>query len=402
MLESPSEKAASTAADGSAAAIAPVNDETKAALLQTAAAVGLACVFCAGVFATRGVEDASAWFAAYVLEESLSIDNLFVFSLIFDYFQTPSAAQPRVLRWGLIAAVVLRLSFICAGLAVVEQFKGVLLVFAGILLYSAYGLLTDEDDEPEDLSQNPVVKLTKQYLPSTDTYDGDRFFTTGADGVASVATPLLLALVCVEISDVIFAVDSIPAVFGVTTDPFIAFTSNAFALLGLRALYTIISQAADDYKCARARALHLPPPRRRPPPRTGRTPSLPRPRPCPRMHPTDRQPTARQPLPARPPNLHSRPALSADAPVPSLPLRRSAAPLLLRYLQPAIAVVLGFIGVKLIGEFGGIEVPTVSSLLFVLGVLGTGVAASVLEATAEDDADGGAEGSAAGEPDGKA
>jgi predicted tellurium resistance membrane protein TerC len=298
--------------------------------------------------------------------------------------------------------VVLRLSFICAGLAVVEQFKGVLLVFAGILLYSAYGLLTDEDDEPEDLSQNPVVKLTKQYLPSTDTYDGDRFFTTGADGVASVATPLLLALVCVEISDVIFAVDSIPAVFGVTTDPFIAFTSNAFALLGLRALYTIISQAADDYKCARARALHLPPPRRRPPPRTGRTPSLPRPRPCPRMHPTDRHPTDRQPLPARPPNLHSRPALSADAPVPSLPLRRSAAPLLLRYLQPAIAVVLGFIGVKLIGEFGGIEVPTVSSLLFVLGVLGTGVAASVLEATAEDDADGGAEGSAAGEPDGKA
>ena len=325
MLESPSEKAASTAADGSAAAIAPVNDETKAALLQTAAAVGLACVFCAGVFATRGVEDASAWFAAYVLEESLSIDNLFVFSLIFDYFQTPSAAQPRVLRWGLIAAVVLRLSFICAGLAVVEQFKGVLLVFAGILLYSAYGLLTDEDDEPEDLSQNPVVKLTKQYLPSTDTYDGDRFFTTGADGVASVATPLLLALVCVEISDVIFAVDSIPAVFGVTTDPFIAFTSNAFALLGLRALYTIISQAADDYKCARARALHLPPPRRRPPPRTGRTPSLPRPRPCPRMHPTDRQPTARQPLPAR------HPTFTHDPPCPPMPLChpcRSAALLL--------------------------------------------------------------------------
>lgn len=304
MLDSSSDKQTS-AVEGSAASIAPpVNDETKAALLQTAAAVGLACVFCAGVFATRGVEDASAWFAAYVLEESLSIDNLFVFSLIFDYFQTPAYAQPRVLKYGLLAAVVLRLAFICAGLAVVEQFKGVLLVFAGILLYSAYGLLTEEDDEPEDLSQNPVVKLTKQYLPSTDAYDGDRFFTTNgsADGVTSMATPLLLALVCVEISDVIFAVDSIPAVFGVTTDPFIAFTSNAFALLGLRALYTIISQAADDYK----------------------------------------------------------------------------------YLQPAIAVVLGFIGVKLIGEFGGIEVPTVSSLLFVLGVLGTGVGASILEATADD------------------
>jgi predicted tellurium resistance membrane protein TerC len=159
MIESPSEKAASAAADGTAAAIAPANDETKAALLQTAAAVGLACVFCAGVFATRGVEDASAWFAAYVLEESLSIDNLFVFSLIFDYFQTPTAAQPRVLKWGLIAAVVLRLAFILAGLAAVEQFKGVLLVFAGVLLYSSYGILTEGDgDEAEDLSNNAVVK----------------------------------------------------------------------------------------------------------------------------------------------------------------------------------------------------------------------------------------------------
>lgn len=104
-----------------------------------------------------------------------------------------------------------------------------------MLLYSAYGLLTEGEEEEEDLSQNPIIKLTKQYLPSTDAYDGDKFFTDV--GGEALATPLLLALVCVELSDVLFAVDSIPAVFGVTTDPFIAFTSNAFALLGLRALY---------------------------------------------------------------------------------------------------------------------------------------------------------------------
>ena len=276
------------------------DDETQTALEQTALSVLAACIFGVGVFAVRGGEDASAWFAAYVLEESLSIDNLFVFSLIFDYFQTPKDAQPRVLRYGLLAAVVLRLGFICAGLAVVERFKGVLLVFAGILLYSSYGLLTGEEEEEEDLSQNAVVKLTKQYLPSTDAYDGDQFFT--GEGASRLATPLLLALVCVEISDVIFAVDSIPAAFGVTTDPFIAFSSNAFALLGLRSLYIVIANAADEFK----------------------------------------------------------------------------------YLQPAIAVVLGFIGAKLIGSFAGYELPTISSLLLVLGVLGTGVGLSVLEATSAD------------------
>lgn len=265
----------------------------QAALTQTGALIGAALVFCAGVFAVRGAEDASAWFAAYILEESLSVDNLFVFSLIFDYFKTPANAQPRVLRWGLIAACVLRALFILGGLAVVENFKGALVVFAAILLYSAYGILA-EGDEEEDLSENQVIQLTRKYLPSTDKYDGENFFTT-IDG-ESLATPLLLALVCVEISDVLFAVDSIPAVFGVTTDPFIAFTSNAFAILGLRALYTIIAQAVDDFQ----------------------------------------------------------------------------------YLRPAIAVVLGFIGVKLIGSYFEYEVDTITSLLVVAGTLGAGVGASVL------------------------
>lgn len=271
------------------------------ALRQTAICVAAAVVFGAGVFVTRGVEDGSAWFAAYVLEESLSIDNLFVFSLIFDFFKTPANVQPTVLQYGFAGALVLRAAFILAGLAAVERFKPVLLIFAGILVYSAYGLLTEGEEEEEDLSENAVIKFTKQYVPSTDRYDGSNFFTE-ADG-RSLATPLLVALICVEISDVIFAVDSIPAVFGVTQDPFIAFTSNAFALLGLRALYTVVANAMENFE----------------------------------------------------------------------------------YLRPAIAVVLAFIGAKLIASFGGYEVPTVSSLIFVLGTLGTGVGLSVMEGTAPDE-----------------
>jgi hypothetical protein len=140
--------------------------EARAALLQTGLTVAAAFTFGGGVLALRGAEDGSAWFAAYILEESLSIDNLFVFSLIFDYFRTPAAAQPRVLRWGLIVAVALRATFILGGLALVERFQGVLLLFAGVLLLSAYSLL-QEDEVNEDLSQNAVVVFTKQFLPST-------------------------------------------------------------------------------------------------------------------------------------------------------------------------------------------------------------------------------------------
>lgn len=276
------------------------NNETEEALRQTLICVIAAGAFCFGVLGLQGGEAASQWISAYILEESLSVDNLIVFKLIFDYFQTPASAQPRVLRWGLLAAVVLRASFILGGLAVVQRFKTVQLVFAGILIYSAYGLLQGEDEEEEDLSNNAVVKLTKQYLPSTDKYDGDKFFTTGLDG-STLATPLLLALVCVEISDVIFAVDSIPAVFGVTTDPFVAFTSNLFAILGLRALYTIVSTAVGEFE----------------------------------------------------------------------------------FLTPAIAVVLSFIGAKLIACYFGYEVPTEVSLLLVVGILSLAVAASVLTSASE-------------------
>jgi len=268
-------------------------ENVRQALQFTAASAGAALLFGSGVWEVRGAEDATAWFAAYILEQSLSVDNLFVFSLIFDYFRTPAASQGVVLRYGLIAAVVLRATFIVAGLALVERFKIALLPCALILLYSAYGLLQGEEEE-EDLADNAVVQLTKKYLPSTDAYDGDNFFVRD-DAGALLATPLLLALVCVELSDVIFAVDSVPAVFGVTTDPFIAFTSNGFAILGLRQLYTLISEAVNSFS----------------------------------------------------------------------------------YLRPAIAVVLAFIGAKLLLGFADIEISTVASLVVVAGCLSAGIGASI-------------------------
>ena len=224
------------------AVIVPIMKVAEAAEAIVEAGVALALCFCVGVLGVQGPEAAGSWLAAYVLELSLSVDNLLVFTLIFDYFKTPIDAQQRVLRWGLIVAAVLRAAFIYAGLAMVESFKPVLLVFAALLVYSSAKMMMVEEED-EDLSDNQIIKLTKKYLPSTDVYDGDRFVTSAAvDGAAedgggtllgllkgtSMVTPLLVALVCVEISDVVFAVDSIPAVFGVTKDPFIAFTSNAF------------------------------------------------------------------------------------------------------------------------------------------------------------------------------
>ena len=285
--------------------------EMQAALKQTGALVALAMCFCAGVLGVQGTEAAGSWLTAYAMELSLSVDNLLVFTLIFEYFKTPIDAQQRVLRWGLIVAAVLRAVFIYAGLAMVESFKPVLLVFAALLVYSSVKMMMVGEEEDEDLSDNQVIKFAQKYLPSTDVYDGDRFVTSApVDGAAkdgggtllgllkgtSVVTPLLVALVCVEISDVIFAVDSIPAVFGVTKDPFIAFTSNAFAILGLRALYTIVAQMVDQFE----------------------------------------------------------------------------------YLGKSVALVLGFIGGKLVAEYFGVDVPMMTSLAVVFSTLGAGIGASIL------------------------
>ncbi|KAJ9515351.1 hypothetical protein QJQ45_006616 [Haematococcus lacustris] len=253
--------------------------------------VGAAMAFGAGVWYVQGPQKAQEFFAGYLLEQSLSVDNLFVFILVFNYFKTPLPAQSKVLAWGIASAAVLRGVFIIAGVELIEVFRPLLLLFAGILVFSAAKLLTagDDEDDDEDLSNNAVVRLCRSFIKSTDHYDGDRFWSVMADGSRS-ATPLLLTLAVIELSDVVFAVDSIPAVFGVTLDPFIIYTSNIFAVLSLRALYRFVSTVMTE----------------------------------------------------------------------------------LRFLDKAVAIVLGFIGVKMTLGFADVDIPTDVSLLIVGLVLGGG------------------------------
>ncbi|KAL8480412.1 hypothetical protein ACS0TY_026556 [Phlomoides rotata] len=252
---------------------------TTADISSSLRTVGL-CVFSAVVFGVGlgfkgGVEKATEFFAGYLLEQSLSVDNLFVFVLIFKYFQVPQNYQKRVLSYGIAGAIIFRLSLILLGTATLQLFTA--------------------EDEDNDLSDNFIVKTCQKFIPVTSDYDADRFLTI-QDGVWK-ATPLLLTVAVIELSDIAFAVDSIPAVFGVTRDPFIVFTSNLFAILGLRSYYTLISESMAD----------------------------------------------------------------------------------LEYLQPAIGVVLGFIGCKMILYFFGYHISTEVSLGFVATSLMSGVLLSLMK-----------------------
>ncbi len=310
-----------------------------------AAWVGAAMAFGGGIWYMEGSQKAQEYFAGYLLEQSLSVDNLFVFILVFNYFKTPEEAQGKVLTWGIASAAVLRAVFVLAGVELVEKFEPLLAVFAAILIFSSYKLLAgkEEEDEEEDLSDNAVVKFCRRVLPTVPNYEvgvqnergtgqghccsyravamhhiehvarqvlvhtdhvncpqGDRFWSATAPGVA---TPLLLTLAVVELSDVLFAIDSIPAVFGVTLDPFIIYTSNMFAILSLRALYGFVANIMSE----------------------------------------------------------------------------------LRFLDKAVALVLGFIGGKMLLGFADVEVPTDVSLLVVGLLLGGGVAASLMLPAPEAD-----------------
>ncbi|KAK9907769.1 hypothetical protein WJX75_009683 [Coccomyxa subellipsoidea] len=201
--------------------------------------LGLAVAFGLGIYATLGADKAAEYFAGYLLEQSLSIDNLFVFVLIFDYFKTDPAGQDKVLTYGIWSAAVLRLIVIALGTELVDNFQVVNLAFAAFLIWNAWSMVAGKEDEDDDLSEKWIVKTCRRFIPVSESYEGDNFFTV-RDGVR-MATPLLLALAVVELSDVAFAVDSIPAVFGVTHDPFIVWTSNMAAILSLRALYSFVA-----------------------------------------------------------------------------------------------------------------------------------------------------------------
>ena len=206
--------------------------------------VGLAIVFGIVVFAVVGRDAGVEYTTAWLLEKSLSVDNLFVFALIFGYFKVPAQYQHRVLFYGVIGALVFRGIFLALGVAVVSQFTAILFVFAAILLYSAYKLIKGDDDD-YDPSTSLALRLMRKIVPMSDEYHGTKFFIKEAG--KRVGTPMLAVVVAIEAADLLFAVDSVPAVLAVSDDAFIVYTSNAFAILGLRALYFLLSGLLDRF-----------------------------------------------------------------------------------------------------------------------------------------------------------
>jgi tellurite resistance protein TerC len=206
--------------------------------------IGLAAAFNLVVFALFGGERALEFTAGYLIEKALAVDNIFVFVVIFGTFAVPAALQHRVLIWGVLGALIMRAAFIFAGGAFLHRFHWAIYVFGAILAVTGVKLLLQRHHEmhPE---KNPMVRLFRRLMPVTPDYEGSRF-TVRRDG-RRYATPLLVALVAIEVTDLIFAVDSIPAIFAITRDPFIVFTSNIFAILGLRSLYFLLAGVIDRF-----------------------------------------------------------------------------------------------------------------------------------------------------------
>ena len=210
------------------------------ALQMTAVWIGVSLVFCAGIYFFYPVEPhekAMEFLAGYLIEKSLSMDNLFVFLMLFTFFGIERKYQHEVLFWGIFGALVLRSLFIFAGAAMVERFEWVLGLFGLFLLYTGAKMFTHDEEQQGNPGNNVIVRLFKRFFPVTDRMHGERFFIREEAGAMLKATPLFIALLVIETTDVAFAVDSIPAVFSVSRDPFIVLTSNIFAILGLRALY---------------------------------------------------------------------------------------------------------------------------------------------------------------------
>ena len=219
------------------------------ALKMTALWIGVSLVFCAGIWLFYPVtphEKAAEFLAGYLIEKSLSMDNLFVFLMLFSFFGIERKYQHEVLFWGIFGALILRSIFIFAGAAMVSRFEWVLGLFGLFLLYTGGKMFTHDDEEQIDPSQNIIVRWFRKVWPVTDQMHADRFFVT--EGGRRMATPLFVALLVIETTDVAFAVDSIPAVFSVSRDPFIVLTSNIFAILGLRALYFALAAIAKYFK----------------------------------------------------------------------------------------------------------------------------------------------------------
>ena len=209
-------------------------------LLLSAFYIGAGLAFGGWIWASQGAQPGMEYITGYLIEKSLSLDNVFVISLIFGYFAVPAQYQHRVLFWGILGVIVMRAVMIGLGAAMVQNFSWVLYLFGAFLVFTGIKMLLPSDG-PLNVADSPVLKLARRWMRVTDDYHGNRFFVRLPDAatgkVARFATPLFLALVMVEAADLVFAVDSVPAIFAITTDPYIVYTSNIFAILGLRALY---------------------------------------------------------------------------------------------------------------------------------------------------------------------
>ena len=206
--------------------------------------IALALVFSGIIYSWHGQEDAMLFLTGYVIEKSLSVDNLFVFLLIFTYFKTPNEYQHKVLFYGILGALVMRAFFIWAGIAILTKFTWVIYIFGAFLVFTGIKMLFPQSEE-HDLEKSWVINWTKKVFPTTPHFHGDKFFAKEAG--KWVITPLFITLIFVEFSDLVFAVDSIPAIIGITHDPFLVFTSNVFAILGLRSLYFALKGFADMF-----------------------------------------------------------------------------------------------------------------------------------------------------------
>ena len=211
--------------------------------------IALALLFGIGVSQFLGRDAGLEYFTGYVIEKALSVDNIFVFVLIFSFFKVPPRYQHRVLFWGILGALLMRGAMIAAGAYLIQQFHWIIYIFGAFLVFTGVRMAT-HDEQDLDLESSLAIRLIRRIVPVSSVYQGQRFFVREGTGHRSrlVATPLFVVLVLVETTDLIFAVDSIPAIFAITQDPFIVYSSNVFAILGLRALYLVLATLLRDLK----------------------------------------------------------------------------------------------------------------------------------------------------------
>jgi tellurite resistance protein TerC len=216
----------------------------KEALIWSAVWMCLALIFNSLIYYWFGELKAIEFLTGYLIEKSLSIDNIFVFVLVFGYFQIPSIYQHKVLFWGILGALLMRVIFIFAGVALIEKFHWTIYIFGAFLIYTGYNMLSQKDKkiEPEN---NPLIRFVRKVMPISNHLEGGRFFVT--ENGKRYATPLFLVLLVIETTDLIFAVDSIPAILAITQDHFIVYTSNVFAILGLRSLYFALAHVVHRF-----------------------------------------------------------------------------------------------------------------------------------------------------------